>query len=192
MRLVQWTPGLALLLLCAGRGPVMAQGILVRNGTITQGTLSFDGHATLGDFVGTTNSMSGQFTGDSLSRVSGWVEAPVNTLKTGNGRRDRDLNKSMETAKYPTMRFDLASVTPGAASGDTLMVTLHGSLKIHGVTRQVALPAALVIRPTELHLHSDFPLDLTDYQIGGLSKMLGMLRMNPHIEVHVDLAFDQH
>jgi polyisoprenoid-binding protein YceI len=192
MRLAERVLGLALLLLCAGRGPVTAQTIVVRNGTITQGTLSFDGHATLGDFVGTTNSMSGQFSGDTLPRVTGWVEAPVNTLKTGNGRRDRDLNKSMETEKYPTMRFELASVTPGAPGGDTLGVTLHGSLKIHGVTRQVALPATLIIRPTELHLHSDFPLDLTDYQIGGLSKMLGMLRMNPHIVVHVDLTFDQH
>jgi CheY-like chemotaxis protein len=30
---------------------------------------------------------------------------------TGNAHRDRDLNKSMETGKFPTMRFDLHGVT---------------------------------------------------------------------------------
>lgn len=165
--------------------------VTVKSGTVTQGTLSFDGDATVGDFVGTTSTMSGQMTGGSLSDVKGWVEAPVNTLKTGNGRRDRDLNKSMETDKYPTMRFDLVGVTPGAARGDSLAVTLHGNLIIHGVTREVALPGTIVILPATVHLHSDFPLNLEDYQIGGLSKMLGLLRMNPKIVVHVDLTFDQ-
>jgi hypothetical protein len=38
-------------------------------------------------------------------------------------------------------------------------------------------------------LRSDFPFDLGDYEIGGLTKMLGMLRMSEGIEVHVDLTF---
>jgi hypothetical protein len=40
-----------------------------------------------------------------------------------------------------------------------------------------------------LRLRSDFPLDLSDYEIGGLTKLLGMLRMQEGIEVHVDLTF---
>ena len=40
-----------------------------------------------------------------------------------------------------------------------------------------------------LRLRSDFPLDLGDYEIGGLTRMLGMLRMQEGIEVHVDLRF---
>jgi hypothetical protein len=38
-------------------------------------------------------------------------------------------------------------------------------------------------------VRSDFPLNLKDYRIGGLSKMLGMLKMSEEIEVHVDLTF---
>jgi hypothetical protein len=34
-------------------------------------------------------------------------------------------------------------------------------------------------------------VDLGDYEIGGLTKMLGMLRMQEGIEVHVDLTFGQ-
>ena len=44
-------------------------------------------------------------------------------------------------------------------------------------------------RADTIHVTATFPLDLHDYQIGGLTKMLGMLRMDPHIEVHVDLRF---
>ena len=52
------------------------------------------------------------------------------------------------------------------------------------------LPATIRIRgqPTA-RVRSDFPLNLKDYRIGGLSKMLGMLKMNENIEVHVDLVF---
>jgi polyisoprenoid-binding protein YceI len=171
--------------------PALAQAPLL-DGQLKQGVLSFDGRATMGDFTGTTSIVSGQMTGGSdLSAVRGWVEAPVNTLKTGNGRRDRDLNKSMESDKFPSLRFDLAQVTPGVSRGDSTAVILGGSLTIHGVKRDVTMPATVVFDTGGIHLRSTFPLNLTDYEIGGLSKMLGLLKMHPDIVVHVDLLFNQ-
>jgi polyisoprenoid-binding protein YceI len=162
----------------------------IPSGQVRSGTLSFDGHGTPGPFVGTTTTVSGEMTGaDSLGDVRGWVEAPVKTLKTGNDRRDRDLNKSMETDKYPTMRFDLNGVTTGAVAGDSVMGTLKGKLTIHGVTRDVTLPAVIHVGQGDVRVRSDFPLNLTDYEIGGLTKMLGMLKMDELIKVHVNLDF---
>lgn len=159
---------------------------------LTSGTLSFDGHATVGDFTGTTTTIAGEMTGGgSLAAVRGWVEAPVKTLDTGNGKRDKDLNKSMETNKYPTMRFDLTGVTPEGAPADTAAVQLQGRLTLHGVSRDVTLPGRVWKDGDGLRVRSDFPLDLGDYEIGGLSKMLGVLRMQEGIEVHVDLTFAQ-
>ena len=66
---------------------------------------------------------------------------------------------------------------------------LHGKLTLHGVTREVTLPGRIWREGDALRLRSDFPLDLGDYEIGGLTKMLGMLRMQEGIEVHVDLRF---
>lgn len=157
---------------------------------LASGTLSFDGHATVGDFTGTTTTVTGEMTGgDNLAAIRGWVESPVKTLDTGDGKRDKDLNKSMESNKYPTMRFDLAGVAPGRAPGDTASVRLQGRLTLHGVTREVTLPGMISSSGETLRLRSDFPLDLGDYEIGGLTKMLGMLRMQEGIEVHVDLTF---
>jgi len=159
--------------------------------TLTRGTLSFDGHASLGDFVGTTDSVRGAMSGGAeLTAVRGWVEGSVASLRTGNGKRDRDLRSSMETQTYPTMRFELTGVTPGEVHGDTTAVHLAGRLTLHGVTREVVLPATVVFGPGgEIRLRSDFPVNLKDYSIGGLSKMLGVLKMHENIEVHVDVTF---
>jgi polyisoprenoid-binding protein YceI len=163
----------------------------IPDGRLKSGRLSFDGHATAGDFVGTTTTVSGQLVGaSSLTAVQGWIEAPVRTLKTGNGRRDKDLNKSMESDKYPTLRFDLARVSITGGTGDSLGVRLHGALTIHGVKREVALPGSVHFRGSTAHVRTDFPLDLKDYRIGGLSKLLGVLRMYEDIEVHGDLLFE--
>jgi CheY-like chemotaxis protein/polyisoprenoid-binding protein YceI len=166
-----------------------AQGRPVPSGRVDSGTLSFDGHATVGDFVGITNTVSGEITGGAIGAVRGWVEAPVRTLTTKNGKRDKDLNKSMESGKYPNIRFDLSGITPGAGSADSMAAVLHGALVIHGVTRKVDLPATLQFQGSKARVRSDFPLKLKDYRVGGLSKMLGVLKMYDDIEVHVDLLF---
>ncbi len=163
----------------------------VPDGRLTSGKLSFDGHATVGDFVGTTTSVSGELTGGGhITEVRGWVEAPVQTLTTGNGKRDQDLNRSMESNKYPDIRFELTGVATEGGKADSLGATLHGKLRIHGVTRNVALPATVQFRGSEAYIRTDFPLSLKHYRIGGLSKMLGLLKMYDNIEVHVELIFE--
>ena len=95
---------LVLMLPAAGAA---AQLSPITSGTVKEGRLSFDGRATAGDFTGVTTTVTGAMEGGpELAGVRGWVEAPVVTLKTGNDRRDRDLNKSMESGKYPVIRFE--------------------------------------------------------------------------------------
>jgi polyisoprenoid-binding protein YceI len=181
---------LGFLLLLAAACPLSAQQGPIGSGTVREGTLSFDGHATMGDFTGTTQTVTGEFEGaPELNGVRGWVEAPVQTLVTGNGKRDRDLNKSMESQQYPALRFELTGVSAGSGAPDSLPVTLQGHLVLHGVTREVALPAILTLANDHVRIRSSFPLNLKDYRIGGLTKMLGMLKMHEDIVVHVDVTF---
>jgi len=131
------------LIYTAQPGFMPAQSRPIPSGQISAGMLSFDGHATVGDFTGSTTTVKGQISGASdLAGVRGWVEAPVETLKTGDNRRDKDLNKSMESKKYPVLRFDLERIAP-AGSGEDIPVILHGALSIHGVRRTVELPATI-------------------------------------------------
>ena len=55
--------------------------------------------------------------------------------------------------------------------------------------RDVALPGYVRREGQDVRVRSDFPLNLKDYKIGGLSKALGLLKMDEHITVHVDVSF---
>jgi hypothetical protein len=99
------------------------------------------------------------------------------------------MNKSMESDTYPVIRYELDSVSPGAIAGDTTHVVLHGRFLIHGVTKDASLDGKVVLQPQGARVWADSPLNLKDYKIGGLSKFLGVLKMNEKIEVHVDVTF---
>ncbi len=183
------TVALALVLLAWGAAPLRAQQA-VPSGTVTDGTLSFDGKGTGGDFTGITHSVTGSMTGGtSLAGVTGFVEAPVATLVTGNGKRDKDLNKSMESGTWPTIRFELKTVRVEAERGDSVDAVLGGDFIIHGVTQAVELPAVVLRTDQAVTVEASFPLNLKDYRIGGLSKFLGLFKMNEHIIVHVHVTF---
>lgn len=166
-----------------------AQDGPVQAGVVGRGALSFDARASLGDFTGRTDSVSGWMSGGDVRVVRGCVAAPVASLVTGNDHRDRDLRKSMETDRFPRMWFALAQTVPAAPLPDSQQVALIGDFTIHGVTRRDTLASVIMRTGDSLHLRSDFPLNVKDYQVGGLSKMLGLLKMNEHIVVHVDLTF---
>ena len=162
----------------------------IPDGAVREGTLRFDGRATTGAFTGTTATVRGHMSGGgSLSEVRGWVDAPVSSLVTGNGHRDKDLNKSLASDRYPTIRFDLTGVTPGAERGDTIDVVLEGQFTIHGVTREASIPATVLRQPDGIRVRGATPLSLKAYQIEGLSKMMGMLKMDDKIVVHLDVTF---
>lgn len=162
------------------------------NAVLRSGTLSFTGHSTLGDFVGTTTAVSGGVTGNAeLANARGWVEAPVTTLSTGNGLRDHDLRSTMDVEKYPTMRFELAGVTIGSpAPSDTVIGALRGALTIHGVTRDVSILSTLIAEGDTIDVSGAFPVDLADYKVGGLTRLFGTLRVQRKIDVRFHVRFE--
>jgi YceI-like protein len=85
--------------------------------------------------------------------------------------------------------LDLTGVAPTAGEGDSVEAILHGQLTIHGVTHEASIPATVVTQPDAIRVRGATPLNLKDYQIGGLSKALGMLKMDNKILVHIDLTF---
>jgi len=184
----EWCTPLGVVLLLAA-GPAVGQRALPA-GQVVQGTLSFDAKATLGPFTGTTTTVTGAMTaGGDVRDIRGWVEAPVNTLVTGNGLRDKDLNKAMESERYPTIRFDLDGVSLLADAPDSSQVMLSGRFTIHGVTREVAVPATVRYGPDGVRVRADFPMNVRDYGVTRLSRIFGAFKMNPNIVVRVDLLF---
>ena len=162
----------------AAAAPVEAQSL--PDAPLSRGTLAFDADATLGAFTGVTSTMTGHLTGaGQLSGVRGWVETRTVSLTTSNGHRDRDMASSLEIPKYPTLRFDLDSVTPGSASGDSIPVTLHGRFTIHGQTRAARVPSLVWVWPKKSRVRGALPTKGKEY----------VLKMNEMITVRIDVEF---
>lgn len=178
----------AVALLVVATSPLSAQSY--PDTPLLHGTLAFDANATLGAFTGSTSAVTGRMIGaPTLPAVRGLVEAPSRSLNSQNGKRDKDMRSSLEVEKFPMIRFELDSVGGGAATGDSLTVTLHGRFTLHGETRQVAIPGWIWRHGTQLRFRGATPVNLKDYHIGGLTKALGLLRMNEHIVVRIDVTF---
>jgi polyisoprenoid-binding protein YceI len=162
------------------------------NAVLQSGTLSFTGHSTLGDFVGTTTAVSGGVTGNAeLANARGWVEAPVTALSTGNGLRDHDLRGTMDVVKYPTMRFELAGVTVGSpAQSDTVIGALRGALTIHGVTRDVSILSTLIAEGDTIDVSGAGPVELAESKVEGLTRLFGTLRVQRKIDVRFHVRFE--
>jgi polyisoprenoid-binding protein YceI len=163
------------------------------NAVLRSGTLSFTGHSTVGDFVGTTTAVDGGVAGNAeLANARGWVEASVIGLSTGNRLRDRDLRATMDVDKFPTMRFELAgvSVESPASPSDTVAGTLRGALTIHGVSRDVSIPSTLIAAGDTIDVSGAFQVDLADYNVGGLTKLFGTLRVRRDIDVRFRVRFE--
>lgn len=168
--------------------PLAAQSVV--DAPLAHGTLAFDANATLGAFTGTTSTLTGAMKGSgTIAGVRGWVEAPAKSLTTNNGHRDRDMASSLEIEKYSTIRFDLDSVIPGEVRGDSTAVTLIGRFTLHGQTRAAKVPGWAWVFPTGARFRGALPINVKDYAVGGLSKMLGVLKMNEMIKVRVDVEF---
>ncbi len=174
---------------------VITQGLAAQaipDRPLGHGTLAFDADATLGKFTGTTTTLTGQLTGaSSLAGVRGWVEAPSKSLTTNNGHRDSDMAGSMEFDKFPVIRFDLDSIAVAEKQGDSTAVTLGGSFTLHGQKHAAQVPGWVWFSARSARFRGALPINVKDYGVGGLSKMLGVLKMNQMITVRIDVTFEQ-
>ena len=159
-------------------------------GTIRSAELWFDAKATLGAFRGITKTARGEMTGGaSLAMVRGHVEYDAATMTTNNGMRDRDMRKTLEVEKFKTIRFDLDSVAVNREAGDSATVDLIGRMTIHGVTKQIRVPATVRRASDHIRVTGAFPVVLPQYGVTKLTRMLGTLRMNELIQVGLDVTF---
>ena len=166
---------------------------VVPDAALHAGTLSFDAQTTLGGFTGSTTLMTGAIVGaQEFAMTRGFVEFATGTLTTGNWRRDRELRAVLDVARHPTMQFVLRGATVVSVSlgnRDVTSLLLHGALTIRGVTRNVELPATVTRSAATTRVASAFSLDLADYGITRLTHLLGLIRVQRHIGVRVNLWF---
>jgi polyisoprenoid-binding protein YceI len=102
---------------------------------------------TLGDVLhtvhGTFQLKSGQLRLDATSgKLSGEIVVNARSGDSGSGMRDRKMHKEvLESERYPEISFRPDRVEGKVASEGKSSVKVHGVFSIHGVDREITVPA---------------------------------------------------
>jgi len=165
----------------------------VPDAALHAGTLSFEARTRFGTMIGSTTNIIGALVGaPDHSMARGWVEVPVATLATGSTRVDRYVRRALDADRHSSIQFALRGATVVSVSlgnRDVTSVLLQGVLTIRGVSRRVEVPATITRSASITRVTSRFPLHLPDYGVTRLTSFLGLLHVQPRVEVRVNLWF---
>lgn len=129
--------------------------------------------------VGRTTGVTGSVTIAENKATAATITADMTKLKSQESLRDGQLrNQGIEYGRFPTSEFKLSAteLPDGLADGETLEVTLKGSLTLHGVTRQVEMPAEVTLKDGTLVVVGETEIQFADYGIQkpNSSRVVGM------------------
>ena len=97
----------------------------------------------------------------------------------------------LETAKYPQIVFTCKSVTSERRGDGTFDVRLTGDLKLHGVKKQIIIPARVSIENGTLHAIGVIELRQTDFKITPFSFVSGSVGIRDVVTLSFDIVATQ-
>ncbi len=146
------------------------------------GYAEFTSEVPLHSFTGTTQNLTGQ-----VNLGDGTVDfyLDLTTLRTGIGKRDKDLRKTLETDDYPFAEFFGKLVTDvDPNSTDLQIVQVRGNFTIHGVTREIEVEGSVQITPVSLRVLAAWELNLEDYDI--VPPSLVIVKVDPVQDIRIN------
>ena len=160
----------ALVVAVASTSPVTAATWTVGPGS----TVVFTSKAPMESFDGRTDQISGHLTctpGDLGEAVDLRMVVDLKSLDTGISLRNNHMRKNhLETDTYPEAVFTAGSVVAGGpatlAVGATVSLKLAGTFDLHGVAREVEIPADVTMTAAgDLEVEARFEVKLSDHDI---------------------------
>jgi polyisoprenoid-binding protein YceI len=174
-------PTVVLLACLAGLTSAMAgwRGECVSDFAVKATMDSFTGHATSKTFAVSDDDADVQ------------VEVAVDTMKTGKGKRDKEMIHMFHAEEFPT----IVGTVPAAAlrelkAGGTETNDLPFSLAMHGITNQlVAKVSAVADEDNKRSLDAAFDVSLKEFGLKPPS-ILGMIKVNDKVRIvsHISLT----
>ncbi len=144
-------------------------GILISLNISAQSYYTEDGKAIfkskvpLHNFTGSSENLVGMIKLEDMS-VDFYLD--LETLDTGNGKRDKDMKLTLETEKHPFGEFFGKITTDFDPELSTEQdVTVVGNFTIHGITQEVEINGTLTATDDGLLVKAAWILNLKDYEI---------------------------
>jgi len=128
-----------------------------------QGEVNFHSETGIHGFTGTSNHLTGQI---DLAKNTVDFFVDLETLDTGNGKRDRDMRETLETDKYPFAEFfGMLTSDFDSTSDDPQEVSVTGTFTLHGIEKQIEVNGMIQKNDTGLMVKAAWTLRLEDYNI---------------------------
>jgi polyisoprenoid-binding protein YceI len=93
----------------------------------------------------------------------------------------------LETAKYPEITFKSSDVK-GAFRDGQFDIKIGGDITLHGVTRQIVIPATVSVEGGTLHAKGEFSLDRSDFGVKATSAFHGWVRIKNKLKFTFDIV----
>lgn len=145
---------------------------------------------TLGDVLHTVHGSfrlkHGALQFDSTSgKVSGEIVVDATSGESGSGMRDRKMHKEiLESDRYPEIAFRPDRIDGAVANQSKSSVKVHGMFSIHGVDREIMVPADVEISADHWTATVHFTIPYEKWGMKNPSTLF--LRVNDSVEI--DLA----
>ena len=148
------------------------------------------------DFDGTTNNIDGYIYWEGKEIFSGkneiYFEVDLNTVKTGNGKRDRDMREDvLETEKWPITYFKGSFIKVEKKDNQNIYsVKILGKMFVHGVEKEIEIPGEIKIVDGVMTVESKFSIYLNDYDIEAPS-LLAFIKVAEEIKLKLNFKLKQ-
>jgi polyisoprenoid-binding protein YceI len=130
--------------------------------------IRFRSEATLEDFEGRGDRLSGWFRFDplDLSSLRGELEFDLRSLDTGLDLRDRHMHENvLETEEFPTARFIVNTGPGGELSTGRGALEIEGTLSLHGVSKPMTALVLATPSGDGYQIEATFRVRLRNYKI---------------------------
>ncbi|NOG46933.1 MAG: YceI family protein [Calditrichaeota bacterium] len=121
------------------------------------------------NFEGVTGFIDGYvyWDGEKLTNKSElYFEVELNTVETGNGKRDRDMREDyLHTNRFPYTHYTGKIVDVKDSTDSILKISTDGVMFIHGVERKLTVNALMTKNEEGYQVKSNFIIKLSDYNI---------------------------
>jgi len=95
---------------------------------------------------------------------------------------------ALDAAHYPTVVFRSTAVTAAQVAPGRYRLTLHGTLTLHGATRNISFPAQVtVVGGDQLRVQGETRLRQTDYGIKPITLLGGLVKTVDEVRVSFDV-----
>src|SRR5256885_15626237 len=177
--------------------------------TIASGSLAgyrvkeqFVGQSSSHEAVARTSAVSGQATitlsGTTYELTAATITVQLSSLASVDSvagynvtNRDRIVRQSLNVSSFPTAVFVAKSVTlpAGDAAGQTVTVSVPGTLTIHGVTKDVTANLQLHVSGTSTQIAGTIATNMTEFGVNPPS--IGFTTVQPAVTIEVSLNLTQ-